>query len=85
MLALLLAVALIGVTVLSLLLAGVVVAVVTAVAVLNLSLVALGLRVRRADDREAIVDERWRPSAFRLPPEPTIESDDAARLTIHRR
>ncbi|HEX4483222.1 MAG TPA: hypothetical protein VH081_05500 [Solirubrobacteraceae bacterium] len=87
MLALLLAVALIGLTVLSLLLAGVVVAVVTAIAVLNLSLVVLGLRApgtraKRADG------ERWRPTSFRrppeLPPEPPVEAVEVPHVTIHR-
>lgn len=89
MLALLLAVALIGLTVLALLLAGILVAVAAAIAVLNLSFVALGLRARRASDGETVAreqspDERWRPTAFRLPPEPPVDSPDAPRLTIRR-
>jgi hypothetical protein len=88
MLALLLAVALIGLTVLALLLAGVLVAVLTAIAVLNLSLVALGLRVDRPSAGKQLAPEqaaeRWRPSAFRLPPEPPVESEDAPRMRIHR-
>jgi hypothetical protein len=88
MLALLLAVAVIGLTVLALLLAGVLVAVLTAIAALNLSLVALGLRVRRPSAGAHVATEegaeRWRPTAFRLPPEPPVESEDAPRLTIHR-
>jgi hypothetical protein len=88
MLALLLAVALIGLTVLALLLAGVLVAALTAIAVLNLSLVALGLRVRRPSTGEQVASEapaeRWRPTAFRLPPEPPVESEDAPRMRIHR-
>ncbi|HTA35452.1 MAG TPA: hypothetical protein VK761_01955 [Solirubrobacteraceae bacterium] len=85
MLALLLAVALIGLTVLSLLLAGALVATATAIAVLNLGLVAFGLRARRPSKQPQPTDERWRPSAFRLPPEPPVESDDATRVTVHRR
>ncbi len=93
MLALLLAVALIGLTVLSLLLAGAIVAAATAIAVLNLSLLALRLRVARMSDGDTAargrrVGERWRPSAFRAPPaaplEAPFESDDAPRVRIYR-
>jgi hypothetical protein len=84
MLALLLAVALFGLTALSLLLAGVVVAVLTAIAVLNLSLLALGLRTRRPRTDRALADERWRPSAFGRLPEPPFEVDDTPSMTIHR-
>jgi hypothetical protein len=94
MLALLLAVALIGLTVLALLLAGVLVAVLTAIAVLNLCLLAVGLRVGRPSDEAPIAPmpavgperlaERWRPAAFRLPPEPPVESEHAPPMRIHR-
>jgi hypothetical protein len=84
MLALLLAVALIGLTVLALLLAGVVVAVATAIAVLNLSLVVLGLRTPGSSADRATGGERWRPSAFRRPPEAPVEADGAPPVTVHR-
>ena len=85
MLALLLAVALIGLTVLSLLLAGAVVAAATAIAMLNLGLVAFGLRARRPAEQPEPSEERWRPSAFGLPAEPPVESDDAPQVTVERR
>jgi hypothetical protein len=84
MLALLLAVALIGLTVLALLLAGILVAVVTAIALLNLGLVVLGLRAREPRGGPELDGARWRPSSFRLPPEPPVEADDAPRVRIHR-
>lgn len=83
MLALLLAVALIALTVLALLLAGVVAAIVTGVVLLNALAVVLGLRSRGA--RTAIPPERWRPSSFRRPPEPPLPAEqDADELTAHR-
>ncbi|HXP28886.1 MAG TPA: hypothetical protein VN804_03965 [Solirubrobacteraceae bacterium] len=89
MLALLLAVALIGLTLLALLLAGVLVAAAAAIAALNLCLVVLGLRARapREDQRHGDPEpheQRWRPSAFRLPPEPPVEADDASPVRIYR-
>ncbi len=88
MLALLLAVALIALTVLALLLAGVVAAIVTGIALLNVFAVVLALGSRRSRDRTtAPPPERWRPSAFRRPPQPPLESDDEEQhpLTVHRR
>jgi hypothetical protein len=86
MLALLLAVALIGLTVLALLLAGAFAAVVVGIAVLNLSFVALRLRARRWSGGGEPAAERWRPSAFRLPPEPPVELEagELPPLTIRR-
>jgi small-conductance mechanosensitive channel len=84
MVALLLAAALVGMTVLALLLAGALVAAVVAVAMLNLGLVALGARLRRLTEARARRVERWRPSAFRLPPELPLESEDTPHVRIHR-
>jgi hypothetical protein len=85
MLALLLAVALIGLTILALLLAGVVAAIVTGIALLNVFAVLLGLRSRGAR-APAVGPERWRPSSFRRPPElPVPDEDPAQELTVHRR
>jgi hypothetical protein len=93
MLALLLAVALIGLTVLALLLAGAAIAIVTGVLVLNACLLVLTLRRRPAHDRHATSElpEPWRPSSFRRPPEPPGESDPALAdaqstptLRVHR-
>ncbi|HEV2975024.1 MAG TPA: hypothetical protein VGX69_08520 [Solirubrobacteraceae bacterium] len=93
MLALLLAVALIGLTILALLLAGAAIAVVTGVLVLNACLLVLALRRRPARDRSGAreLPEPWRPSSFRRPPEPPGESDPAPAdsqstptLRVHR-
>lgn len=84
MLVLLLAVVLVGLTVLSLLLAGALVAIVTAIAVLNLSLVVLGLRAREPREDREPAEARWRPSAFRRPPEPPVEAGDAPPVRIRR-
>lgn len=85
MLALLLAVALIALTVVALLLAGVVAAIVTGIALLNVFAVLLGLRWRDAR-RAAAGSERWRPSSFRRPPEPPLPTDEGVdELTVHRR
>jgi hypothetical protein len=84
MVALLLAAALVGMTLLALLLAGVLVAAAVAVAMLNVGLVALGVRLRHLSEARAQHGERWRPSAFRLPPEPPLESDDPARMRVER-
>lgn len=87
MLALLFAVALVALTVLALLLAGVVVAVVTCVVLLNAFAVLVGIRSRSLHEVKLERRERWRPSSFRLPPEVTSEPDDepSHTLTIHRR
>ena len=89
MLALLLAVALIALTVLALLLAGVVAAIVTGVVLLNALAVVLGLRSRGARTAAAppehLPSERWRPSSFRRMPEPSPPAEqDADELTADR-
>lgn len=89
MLALLLAVALIALTILALLLAGVVASIVTGIALLNALAVVLGLRSRGARIPAAPAEhrqpERWRPSAFRRMPEPPLSAEqDADELTVHR-
>jgi hypothetical protein len=87
MLALLFAVALIALTVLVLLLAGVVAAIVTFVVLLNAFAILLGIRSRSLHEVEAKRRARWRPSSFRVPPEVSSEPDDEPShpLTIHRR
>jgi hypothetical protein len=85
MLALLLAVALIALTIIALLFAGVVAAIVTGVGLLNVFAVLLGLRSRGART-ETTPPERWRPSSFRRPPElPLPDEDSSHELTVHRR
>ena len=64
MLVLLFAVAVVALTLLALLLAGVVVAIVTGIALLNVFVLILGLRARRPH-AEIAKSERWRPSSFR--------------------
>jgi hypothetical protein len=84
MLALLLAVALIALTVLALLLVGVVAAIATGVVLLNALAVVLGLRSRGARTA-AVPPERWRPSSFRRMPEPRLPAgQEADDLTVHR-
>jgi hypothetical protein len=85
MLALLLAAALIALTVLALLLGGVVAAIVTGIVLLNVF--AVLLRLRAPSPRpSAATPERWRPSAFRRPPElPLPAEEDADELTVRRR
>ena len=87
MLAPLLAVALIALTVLALLLAGVVAAVATGIVLLNVFATIVCSRSRALRRVHAAQAERWRPSSFRLPPEPLdeLEDDPAHSLTIHRR
>jgi hypothetical protein len=91
MLAALLAVALIALTVLALLLAGAVTAAVSAIVLVNVLVTVLCSRVRALRNGHAAHAERWRPSSFRLPPEPTSELDEghepspSPSLTIHRR
>jgi hypothetical protein len=85
MLALLFAVALIALTIVALLFAGVVAAIVTGIALLNVFAVLLGLRSRGAPATTA-APERWRPSSFRRPPElPLPDEDPAHELTVRRR
>jgi hypothetical protein len=78
--------ALIALTVLALLLAGVVAAIVTGIALLNMLAMLIGLRTRRRHT-ETAERERWKPSSFRDPPEPPYEKvdEDTPSLTIHRR
>jgi len=85
MLALLLAVALIALTVLALLLGGVVAAIVTGIVLLNVFAVLLRLRAPSVQP-PAVAPERWRPSSFRRPPElPLPDEEDADELTVRRR
>jgi hypothetical protein len=85
MLALLLAIALLALTVLALLLAGVVAAIVTGVGLLNVFALLIGTRSRPASDSP----ERWRPKSFRRPPVPldpeAEEQLQSHSLTVHRR
>ena len=88
MLALLLAVALIGLIVLALLLAGVAIAVVTGVLVLNACLVVLASRHRPAHVARCArqLPDQWRQSSFRRLPEPPADpaAEPAPTLTVHR-
>lgn len=88
MLALLLAVALIALTVLALLLAGAVAAIATGVGLLNVLVLVIGLRWRRCRPAPD-AGERWRPKSFRRPPaplEPEAEEHLHSRpLSVHRR
>jgi hypothetical protein len=83
----LLAVVLIALTVLALLLAGAIAAVVTGIVLLNVFATIVCARSRALRRVRTVQAESWRPSAFRLPPEPTdeFEDDPARSLTIHRR
>ena len=87
MLAALLAVALIGLTVLALLVAGAIAAVATGIVMLNVSATIVCSRSRALRRLRAAHVEPWRPSSFRLPPEPAgeLDEDPAHQLTIHRR
>lgn len=86
MLALLMAIAVIALTILALLLAGVVLAVVTGIVLLNLFAMFLGLRARSSyEQTELPVPERWRPTAFRSPPAPPLESEHVPQLRVYRR
>lgn len=88
MLALLLAIALVALTVLALLLTGVVAAVVTGVGLLNLFALLIGTRSRRYRAGPG-TPERWRPKSFRrlpAPLDPEAEEQLQSRsLTVHRR
>jgi len=85
---LLLAAAMIALTVLALLFAGAVAGAVTGVVMLNALVLAIGLRSRR-DRPGARPAERWRPRSFHRPPEPPLdpgeEELDSRSLTAHRR
>lgn len=82
MVALLLAVALVVLTILALLLAGVVAAICTGVGLLNLLVLALGLRSRRTGAAPA-PGERWHPKSFRRPPTAPLEPEAEERLQMH--
>jgi hypothetical protein len=89
MLVLLLAVALIALTVLALLLAGVIAAIATGVALLNALVLLIGLRSRRTRPVSAPI-ERWRPKSFRRPPAALLDPEaeeclQSRSLTVHRR
>ncbi len=89
MLALLLAVALIALTILALLLSGVIAAIATGVGLLNVLALVIGLRSRRARPAPC-PPERWRPKSFRRPPAPPLEPEAEEQLhshslTVHRR
>lgn len=86
MLAPLLAVALIALTVLALLLAGALAAVVTGIVLLNVFATVICTRARALRTMHAAPARRWRPSSFRQLPEPTGDGDEhaAPSLTIHR-
>ncbi len=87
MLAVLLAIVLIVLTLLALSVAGVVAAIVTGVAWLNLSAIILGLRSHSPRDEPSTeAPERWRPSSFPERPEPPYESEEQSpSVTVHRR
>jgi len=89
MLALLLAVAMIALTILALLLAGVLAAIVTGVGLLNVLALVVGLRSRRARPTPSPPD-RWYPKSFRRPPPPPLDPEaeehlHSRTLTVHRR
>lgn len=89
MLTLLLAAALIAFTILALLFAGVVAAIVTGIAMLNVLVLVVGLRSRRERPTPR-PRERWRPRSFRRPPQPPLDPEEeeqlhSKRLTVHRR
>ncbi|HEY2718153.1 MAG TPA: hypothetical protein VGI52_00880 [Solirubrobacteraceae bacterium] len=67
--ALLLAVALIALTILVLLLAGALAAIITGIALLNVFVLLLGAQSRRARQVPDTPAQHWRPSAFRRLPE----------------
>jgi|HubBroStandDraft_4_1064222.scaffolds.fasta_scaffold1612248_1 hypothetical protein len=90
MVALLVAIAFVAVTLFVLAVAGVLMAVVTAIASLNIFVVILGLISRRAPTTHPAPRKPWQPSSFRLPPQPPAEPADeseepAPSITIHRR
>jgi len=89
MLVLLLAIALVALTVLALLLAGVVAAIVTGIGLLNLFALVIGMRSRRHRPGSG-TSERWRPKSFRRPPAPPLDPEaeedlQSRSLTVHRR
>jgi membrane protein implicated in regulation of membrane protease activity len=89
MLALLLAVALVALTVVALLFLGVAAAVITGILMLNAFVLLIGVRSprRRAT---ASPSERWQPRSFRHPPKPPLDPESEEHLhrrslTVHRR
>ena len=89
MLALLLAVALVALTILALLFLGVAAAVVTGILLLNAYVLLVGLRSRPRRPTAAS-REHWRPRSFRRPPHPPPEPESEERLhsgslSVHRR
>ncbi|MFI4991535.1 MAG: hypothetical protein ACHQHO_11570 [Solirubrobacterales bacterium] len=80
--ALLLAVALIALTILALLLAGVVAAIVTGIGLLNVLALVIGLRSRPADPTPS-APERWRPKSFRRPPAAPLDTEGEEQLHPH--
>jgi hypothetical protein len=91
MVALLLAAAVIALTLLALLLGGVLAAIVSGVILANALATYLGARayaLHCLKAARAARSERWRPSAFRRPPAPPLESEREEQhheLTIYRR
>jgi hypothetical protein len=94
MVALLVAIAFVAVTLFVLAVAGVLMAVVTAIASVNIFVVILGLLSRRAPSARPAPPKPWQPSSFRLPPEPPKEAptepadkseEPAPSITVHRR
>jgi hypothetical protein len=88
MLVLLLAIALVALTVLALLLAGVIAAIATGIGLLNVFALMIGMRSRR-DAPGSSTPERWRPKSFRRLPAPldpeAEEGLESHSLTVHRR
>ncbi len=79
-------VALIALTVLALLLAGVIAAIATGIALLNVLATVICMRSRSLRRVAPTHAERWRPTSFRQPPEPSDEREgERPPLTIHRR
>jgi Flp pilus assembly protein TadB len=86
MLALLMAVALVGLTALALQLAGAVVAIAAGVLVLNACLLVVLVRAHRHPPRAPVaLPEQWRPSSFKRPPEAPAETELAPTVKIRRR
>jgi hypothetical protein len=90
MVALLLAAALVGLTILALMLVGVIAAIVTGIALVNSLALLIGLRTGRTRSAPAS-SERWRPRAFSRPPRPPPLDPEAEEQlksftpTVHRR
>ncbi len=87
----LLAAAMIALTILALLFAGVVAGAITGIVMLNVLVLAIGLRSHRARPIPR-PGERWRPKSFRRPPQPPLDPEaeeeldsKSQSLTVHRR